>query len=141
MMIYLDTSVAVSLLVPEPRTADVKMWFAGLAKIPVSSDWLLTEFDSAISIKMRSGELSEANAKAVRKEFEMLAASGLRIVPVSRTAFRYAADLARQHTHRLRAGGALHLAVAREVDAKSIATLDSVMASNAKRLKMRLEAI
>jgi len=140
-MIYLDTSVAVSLMVPEPGTADVKPWFAGLSEIPVSGDWLLTEFNSAISIKVRSGELSEVNAKAVRKEFEMLAASGLRIVPVSRSAFRDAADLAKQHGHRLRAGDALHLAVAREIDAKSIATLDTVMSSNAKRLKMKVEAI
>jgi len=70
-MIYLDTSVAVALLVPEPRTTDVKTWFAGLWEIPISGDWLLTEFDSAISIKVRSGELSEANAKAVRNEFAM----------------------------------------------------------------------
>lgn len=140
-MIYLDTSVAVSLLVPEPRTPDVKAWFAGLAEVPVGSDWLLTEFDSAISIKVRSGELSEANAKAVRKEFDRLTTSGLRIVPVSRSAFRDAADLAKQHTQRLRAGDALHLAVARDVGADSVATLDAVMSANAERLKMDVEAI
>lgn len=140
-MIYLDTSVAVALLVPEPRTVDVKSWFAGLSETPVSGDWLLTEFDSAISIKVRSGELSAANAKAVRKEFEKLTVSGLRIVPVRRSAFRDAADLAKQHAHRLRAGDALHLAVAKEVDAKSIATLDRVMSANAERLKMNVETI
>ncbi|MCX7173070.1 MAG: type II toxin-antitoxin system VapC family toxin [Proteobacteria bacterium] len=140
-MIYLDTSVAVSLLVPEPRTADVKAWFAGLTEVPVGCDWLLTEFDSAISIKVRSGELSEANAKAVRKEFDRLTVSGLRIVPVSRSAFRDAADLAKQHTQRLRAGDALHLAVARDIGAQSVATLDGVMSANAKRLRMGVEAI
>ena len=140
-MIYLDTSVAVSLLVPEPRTADVRKWFAGSSQILVSGDWLLTEFNSAVSIKVRSGELSEASAKAVRREFEMLAASGLRVVTVSRTAFRDAAELVKRHAHRLRAGDALHLAVARELDAKSIATLDSVMRVNAERLKIKVEAI
>lgn len=140
-MIYLDTSVAVSLLVPEPRTADVKAWFGGLNEIPVSGDWLLTEFDSAVSIKLRAGELVESDAKIVRKEFEKLTMSGLRIVPVSRTAFGSAADLAKQHTHRLRAGDALHLAVAREIGAQSVATLDSVMSANAKRMKMGVEAI
>lgn len=140
-MIYLDTSVAVALLVPEPRTADVKSWFAGLVEIPVSGDWLLTEFESAISIKLRSGELSATSAKAVRKEFAVLTESGLRIVPVSRAAFRDAADLVKQHAHRLRAGDALHVAVAREIGAKSIATLDGVMSANAERLQMRLEAL
>jgi len=71
----------------------------------------------------------------------MLTLSGLRIVPVSRTAYRDAADLAKRHTHRLRAGDALHLAVAREVGAKSVATLDGVMSTNAKRLQMNVEAI
>jgi len=140
-MIYLDTSVAVSLLVPEPRTADVKLWFAGLNEIPVSGDWLLTEFDSAVSIKVRSKELSESDAKSVRIEFERLTTSGLRIVPVSRGAFRDAADLTKQHRHRLRAGDALHLAVAREIGAKSVATLDGVLSANAVRMKMIVEPI
>lgn len=140
-MIYLDTSVAVPLFVPEPRTADVTAWFSRLTEMPVSADWLLTEFDSAISIKVRSGELSEANAKTVRKEFEALTTSGLRLIPVSRAAFREGADLVKKHVHRLRAGDALHLAVAREIGAKSIATLDNVMSANAKKLKLDVEAI
>ncbi len=140
-MVYLDTSVAVSLLVPEPKTADVKTWFAGLSETPVSGDWLLSEFASAISIKVRSGELAENNAKALRKEFETLTGNGLRIVPVSRAAYRDAAELAKQHTRRIRAGDALHLAVAREIGAKSVATLDSVMSANAERLNMGVEPI
>jgi predicted nucleic acid-binding protein len=140
-MIYLDTSVAVSLLVPEPKTEDVKAWFARLREIPGSGDWLLTGFESAISIKVRSGELAENDAKKVRKEFEVLTASGLRIVPVSRAAFRDAANLAKQHAHRLRAGNALHFAVAREVGVKSVATLDKVMSANAVRMKLIVEPI
>ena len=71
----------------------------------------------------------------------MLSASGLRIAPVSRAAFRDAAGLVKAHVHGLRAGDALHLAVAREIDAKSIVTLDGAMSANAKRLKMKVEAI
>lgn len=140
-MIYLDTSVAVPLLVPEPRTADVSAWFSALSGVVVSSDWLLAEFESAISIKVRSGELAESDARMVRKEFGRFATSGLRVVPVSRTAFGSAADLAKQHAHGLRAGDALHLAVAREVGAKSVATLDGIMAANARRMRMDVERI
>ena len=71
----------------------------------------------------------------------MLTESGLRILPISRAAFQKAAELAMQHKHGLRAGDALHLAVALEIGAKSIATLDSVMAANAERLKIRVEMI
>lgn len=140
-MIYLDTSVVVTLLILEPRTADVTAWFAGLSEIPASSDWLLSEFASAVSIKVRRGDLNESGAKAVHKEFDLLVASGLRLIPVSRAAFRAAADWAKQHKHGLRAGDALHLAVAQEAGAKSIATLDGVMGAGARRLGLKIEEI
>lgn len=140
-MVYLDTSVVVALLVPEPRSADVRAWFASLNGIPVGSDWLLSEFASAVSIKLRRGELTEANAKQVHKEFDLLATGGLRMTPVSRAAFREAAGLAKQHRQGLRAADALHLAAAVEVGANSVATLDGIMANNAKRLKLKVEAI
>ena len=135
-MVYVDTSVIVPLLTVEPSTESVTAWFSDLQDMPVSSDWLLTEFSSAISIKVRTGRLSGVAAKAVHREFQRLTSSGLRLAPVSRTAFKAAADMAQDHRHGLRSGDALHLAVAREIGAKTIATLDGTMAKNAKRLKM-----
>ena len=137
-MVYVDTSVIVPLLTLEPSTESVKAWFAGLQDMPVSSDWLLAEFSSAISIKVRSGQLPEVAARAVHKEFQLLASAGLRLAPVTRTAFKAAADMAQVHRHGLRSGDALHLAVAREIGAKTIATLDETMAKNARRLKIGL---
>ena len=49
--------------------------------------------------------------------------------------------MAAQHVHGLRAGDALHLAIAQEIGAQSLATLDGVMAGNAQRLKMKVELI
>ncbi len=101
------------------------------AKRPITADWLVPEFHSAISIKIRTGQLSEANAKQVRKEFDLFAAGGLRLAPVSRDAFSRAGDMVKQHTSSLRAGDALHLAMALELGASSIACLDSTLAANA----------
>ena len=140
-MIYLDTSVVVPLLVSEPKSQDVKTWYSRLDKVPVASDWLLSEFASAISIKLRSGELKESDAKIVNREFEAMAAGGLRLVPVSRAAFREAARLAQHYKQGLRAGDALHLATALELGAGSIATLDVLMATYVKRLKIKVEPI
>lgn len=137
-MIYVDTSVIVPLLTVEPKTQGVTAWYAGLSDTPTSSDWLLTEFSSAISIKLRTGQINEATAKRVRKEFELLVDGGLRIVPVSRDAFRRAAKMAQQHKHGLRSGDSLHLAVALELGASHMATLDGTLASNAKRNGMEL---
>jgi len=137
-MIYVDTSVIVALLTVEPGTQDVTTWYADLRDTPTSSDWLLTEFSSALSIKLRTGQINEANAKRVRKEFEILVVGGLRIVPISRKAFGRAAELVKPHVRGLRAGDSLHLAIALEMGASYIATLDKVLAANAKRSGIKL---
>ena len=137
-MIYVDTSVIVALLTAESRTQDVTAWYAGLSDTPACSDWLLTEFSSALSIKLRTGQISEANAKRVRKEFGVLADGGLRIVPVSRSAFVRAAEMVKLHDHGLCAGDSLHLAVALELEASHMATLDRTLAANARRNGMKL---
>lgn len=137
-MVYVDTSVIVALLTVETRTQDVTAWYAGLRDTPTCSDWLLTEFYSALSIKLRTGQINNANAKRVGKEFELLAVGGLRVVPVSRDAFGRAAEMVRAHDHSLRAGDALHLAVALQLGASHMATLDRMLAENAKRNGMKL---
>jgi predicted nucleic acid-binding protein len=137
-MIYVDTSVIVPLLTVEPKTQGVTAWYAGLRDTPTSSDWLLTEFSSAISIKLRTGQINEATAKRVRKEFELLVNGGLRIVPVSRDAFTQAAVMVRRHDSGLRSGDSLHLAVALELGASHMATLDGTLAANAKHNGLEL---
>jgi len=137
-MIYVDTSVIVALLTVEPKTQEVTSWYAGLRDTPTCSDWLLTEFSSALSIKLRTGQINEASAKRVRKEFALLVEGGLRIVPVSRGAFVLAAEMVRLHGHGLRAGDSLHLAVALELGASHMGTLDVTLAANAKRNGMKL---
>lgn len=132
-MVYVDTSAIVALLTVEPKTQDVVNWYTGLRDSPYCADWLLTEFSSAISIKLRTRQLTEAHAKLVRKEFNLLATGGIRLVPVSRAAFKHAADMVRLHRFGLRAGDSLHLAVALELGASHMATLDDTLAENAER--------
>ena len=132
-MLYVDTSVVVALLTAEPKTPHVTAWYASLQGTPICADWLLTEFSSAISIKLRTGQLSETHAKRVHKEFDSFATGGLRLVPATRASFRHAAEMVKQHQFSLRAGDALHLAVALEMGASHMATLDETLAKNAKR--------
>lgn len=136
-MIYFDTSAAVPLFVREPASTAVDAWFETCSDPLLSSDWIVTEFASALSVKERSGMLGAKDARAAWRGFEAFCESGLRLIAVSRQAFKEGARLARQQSHGSRAGDALHLAVALEVGAKAIATLDATLAANARRLKMR----
>ena len=136
-MVYLDTSVAVPLFVAEPSSDQVDRWFAACDVPVVSSDWIITEFASALSLKERSGTLAAKDAKAAWRSFETFFHSGLRVMPISRGAFEAAAKMTRESAHGLRAGDALHLAAALEMGAQTIATLDAVMTANATRLRMK----
>lgn len=135
-MIYLDTSAAVPLFVPEPSSDLIDKWFDACDIPIISSDWIITEFASALSIKERSGMLSAKDAKLAWRSFETFCQSGLHLAPVSRSAFGEAAKMARHSARGLRSSDALHLAVALETGVQSIATLDTIMASNARQLKI-----
>lgn len=132
-MIYVDTSVAVALFVPEAKTAAVTQWLASTDAALVSADWILTELASALSIKERRGELSAADAEAVWSEFRSFCEAGLSLVAPSRKAFATAARLARDASSNLRAGDALHLAVALDAGVSHIATTDTILDANARK--------
>lgn len=131
-MIYLDTSAAVPLFVPEPVSPAIEVWFESCAEPLVSSDWILTEFFSAVSIKVRKGEIGAGQARAAWKDFDAFCESGPRSLPASRKALAEAAGLARTAASGLRSGDALHLAMALEAGASGIATADETLARKAK---------
>ena len=131
-MIYLDTSVAIPLFIPEPTSDAVDAWFEACDDTLISADWILTEFASALSIKVRRGEIEQKQAQAAWKNFESFSQSGLRLVPVSRQVFGQSAQLVLNASSGLRSGDSLHLAMAIETGASSIATADVNLAKNAK---------
>lgn len=112
-MIYADTSVLVAALTPEARTAAVQEWLA--AKPPAEltvSEWTLSEFSSALSIKVRTNQLSAIQRADVLGEFTALLENSFTVWSVSQQHFRAATEMANQHDTGLSAGDALHLAVA-----------------------------
>jgi uncharacterized protein len=132
-MVYLDTSVAVPLFVPEPASERVAAWFAGCSDAIVAGDWIVTEFASALSLKERRREITTLQAQAVWSEFEEFCGTGLRLAPVTRKAFTEAALMLRNATTGLRSGDSLHLAIALEVGVSSLVTADATLAANARQ--------
>jgi len=131
-VVYLDTSAAIPMFVREPNSDAVEKWFATSDAPLISADWILTEFSSALALKVRRGELSKNQARAARLEFEIFSRSGLRLIAVSRQAFHSAAELASETASGLRSGDSLHLAVALEAKISNMVTADGNLLRNAE---------
>lgn len=140
-MLYLDTSVLVAALVPEAQTDNVHDWLlAHPSKEFVMSDWTLTEFASALSLKRRTGELSEAESAQASRAFDEMADEMVEVIPLTRQDFAQAARLIRSATVGLRAGDALHLTVAlREV--ATLCTLDQRLLQAARETGVVIDPV
>nr|MDP2190809.1 type II toxin-antitoxin system VapC family toxin [Rhodoferax sp.] len=140
-MLYVDTSVLVALCTNEVKTAKVVKWYAACNDELASAAWCVTEFASALGIKQRTGQLTEAQAQTAWVQFERVCANDLQLLPVEAMTFHKAAMLTMDAAAGLRAGDALHLACAMEAKAQGLVTLDALLARNAKRFKVKPVAI
>ena len=136
-LIYLDSSVVVALLTPEERSAQALDWFAQSREPLISSDWLITETHSALGIKQRYHGLSSEARQAAGEQFERLLQGGVELRSLDRDRFRQAAELLQDSALGLRAGDALHLAVALHSRCTRLASFDGRMQQAAAALGMR----
>jgi predicted nucleic acid-binding protein len=122
--LYLDTSVLVAALTREPRSGAVLAWLDAQQPDQLTiSEWVVTEFSSALSIKLRTGQITATERAEALSAFACLCAEGVTVLPISGLHFRMAARIADQHTLGLRAGDALHLAICADHGA-ALHTLD-----------------
>jgi uncharacterized protein len=136
-MLYLDTSLVVSALTNEAETERTQDWLGRQQADDLAiSDWVQTEFSSALSIKLRAGQIEATHRAAALAAFTRLATDSFTVVPVSRLQFRTAARFVEQHMLGLRAGDALHLAVCADHGA-TLCTLDRRLGEAAPALGVK----
>lgn len=140
-MIYCDTSLLVAALTPEIATERVLQWLrvqqAGNLCV---SPWVATELSSALAIRLRQGTLLLEQRAEVLTHWHGMLADNLVSIPVPAQAWDLATSYCDRHELNLRAGDALHIAVA-SLGGHSLATLDRVMAAGAIALGVVVEDI
>ena len=140
-MRYLDTSVLVAALTNEAQTARMQAWLGAQNPEQLTiSDWVVTEFSAALSVKLRTGQLQAHHRADALAMFTRLAAESLVVAPISSGHFRIAARFADQYALGLRAGDALHLAIAVDQGA-TLCTLDRRLAEAGQALGLKLELL
>jgi predicted nucleic acid-binding protein len=137
-MLYLDTSLLVAAMTEEVATERAQGWLAqqNVSQLTIS-DWVITEFSAALSVKVRSGRIRGRERTDALREFAKVIAESIAVLSVTGQHFRLAARLADQSALGLRSGDALHLAVTMD-SAASICTLDRRLAQAATALGIPL---
>lgn len=140
-MIYLDASVVVTVLTLEANSQRTLSWvdLQGVATLCVSG-WVETEVSSALARKVRMGLLTMEGRAALLAKWRDMTAESILTVSVPDDAFHTAARLIDQPKSRLRAGDALHLAIA-SLGGHSLATLDAWLGEAATDIGVSVEAI
>jgi predicted nucleic acid-binding protein len=123
-MHYFDTSFVAPLILPERSSGRIERSARDLAADDLAiSHWTRVEFTGLVARRVRMKELSISDADRVMTMFGEVIRSFHIILPTV-SEYDLASDYLRQYKLGLRSGDALHLAIARNHEAKCFHTLD-----------------
>ena len=138
MSAYLDASVLTPTLVQEPATTAVKAYLVATGLDLLISDFAAAEVASALSRLVRMDLLSVTDASARLSDFEIWRAATSSPVDLHAADVRLAYIYVRRFDLMLRAPDAVHLAIARRLDA-TLVTLDRRLIRAAEDLGIAVE--
>ena len=112
-MVYFDTSFLAPLFLEESTSARIEQFVAGLSPGELAvSDWTRVEFSSLLAREVRMGGLDAVVAKEIDDQFEAVVEESFIVLLPDRDAFSLAKTFLQHYDDGLRAGDALHLAIA-----------------------------
>lgn len=135
-MRHIDTSVLLAYLTPEAGSEAAEAFMRSVGEPIAVSAWTETELLSALGVKIRSRQLRRSHADDVVERYSHFIAPILRRVEVLDRDHRLAAILLQGWATSLRAGDALHLAIAGRTGSE-IFTFDRTMAKSATKLGIK----
>jgi predicted nucleic acid-binding protein len=130
---YLDASVMLPILVKEPASVVVDAFMATVQQEPWVSDFAAAEVVSALSRLVRTRRLQAVDGTDCLSDFDVWRAAMTRPAEIHAADVRLADVYVRRFDLGLRAPDALHLAIARRLDATLI-TLDRRLAAAAREM-------
>jgi predicted nucleic acid-binding protein len=127
-MLYFDTSFLVPLLLPEPTSDRIA---AFVRELPANqftvSHWTRVEFSSLIAREVRMGGLDGRAAARADARFEAMVEESFAVLSPKPEDFGLAKQYLGRFETGLRAGDALHLAIASNHQAGMIYSLDKTL--------------
>lgn len=139
-MVYLDTSFIAPLAIAEASSESVEAFLLGRKAELATSQWTRVEFASLVARRVRMGEFDTDQAEAVRVALDRLLSESFTMLTPTAVDFTTAVELLAKPDTGLRAGDALHLAIARNHGAKTMYTLDRGLLKAGKQLKVPVSA-
>ncbi|MFN3075996.1 MAG: type II toxin-antitoxin system VapC family toxin [Alphaproteobacteria bacterium] len=127
-MLYFDTSFLVPLILPEATSDTIAELVRGLPADQFTvSHWTRVEFSSLIAREVRMGGLGAQAAAQADARFEAMVDESFAVILPNADDFDLAKEYLSNPETGLRAGDALHLAIARNHRAETIFSLDKTL--------------
>jgi len=138
-MLYFDTSFLVPLILPEATSDQIAAFVRELpaARFTVSH-WTRVEFSSLLAREVRMSELDAGAAARADARFEAMVEESFSVILPNADDFGLAKEYLSHFDTGLRAGDALHLAIARNHRAQVIYSLDRTFMKAGKILGLRV---
>lgn len=135
MTLYFDTSFLAPLILQESTSARIEKFMTGLPPGELAiSHWTRVEFSSLLAREVRMGGLDGQAARAADAQFETVVTETFVVLLPNANDFNLAKEYLGNHETSLRAGDALHLAIARNHRAKAVYSLDKTLLKAGKLL-------
>ena len=134
-MLYFDTSFLAPLILPEATSELIAGFFDALPPEDLTvSHWARIEFASLLAREVRMGGLDPATAHDADSRFEAMVRESFTVILPNPDDFDRARDCLNRFETGLRAGDALHLAIAWNRGSEAIYSLDKRMIAAGKKL-------
>jgi hypothetical protein len=134
-LIYVDTSFLAPFYINEATSEPVEAYLRSQPPEQLSiNEWTQVEFASLVARRVRMGELNTDEVSLIFQAFEADCGRSYTVLKLNSSDFQTATLLLRQDQTTLRAGDALHLAIAQNQKAQAFLTLDRALIKSAQAI-------